>query len=83
MSSPTDLQGRPWLTFTEAKPGTAITFDGDFTCIKKGAVRTAQRDTTKPRFCQLWFRCNCGRHYLDGQKDFDGGKFYVGIYHSK
>jgi hypothetical protein len=75
-----DLQGRPWLTFAQAKPGTWVRVDGDFTCIKNGSWRMIRCDKTRPKYAQLWIRCECIRHYLDGQASFDGGKFYVGLY---
>ena len=75
-----DLQGRRYLTFKQAKPGTLVQVDGDFTCIRKGARRTIKQDTTVPKWQRLWIHCDCGRHYLDGQADFDKGQFYVGIY---
>lgn len=78
MRNGTDLQGRHYLTFGEAKAGLAVTVDGDFTCIRKGS-----RKLLRKRPNGLWFRCDCGVHLLDGQADFDGGRFYVGVYLAK
>lgn len=75
-----DLQGRRYLTFTQAQAGTPITVDGDFDCVRKGIQRVLIRDRRNLKGQQLWFRCDCERHYLDGQADFYGGRFYVGIY---
>ena len=73
-----DLQGRRYLTFEEARAGRSVTLDGDFTCARKG-----QRKLLRKSPSGLWFRCDCGTHLLDGQEDFDGGRFYVGIYPSR
>jgi hypothetical protein len=71
----TDIQGRPWLTFEAAQAGRIVTFDGDFTCVRKGARRVLHKSPNG-----LYFRCKCGTHLLDGQVDFGGGRFYVGVY---
>lgn len=70
-----DTFGRPYLTFDEACRGLRVELDGGFTCARKGA-----RKTLRGRGDRLYFHCDCGHHFLDGQADFDGGKFYVGVY---
>jgi len=74
----TDLQGRPYLTFAQARAGVSVTLDGDFTCARKGARKLLRKSSDG-----LYFRCDCGAHLLDGQEDFGGGKFYVGVYPAK
>lgn len=75
MQTGTDKQRRAYLTFDQAQAGVVVTFDGDFTCVARG-VRQELRKSPDG----LYFRCNCGSHLLDGQEDFDGGRFYVGVY---
>lgn len=75
MRTGTDLQGRSWLTFDQAKAGRSVTFDSDFTCVRKGYRRQLRNSPNG-----LYFKCDCGTHLLDGQEDFDGGRFYVGVY---
>jgi hypothetical protein len=74
----TDLQGRKYLTFAEAKAGRSVILDGDFTCAKRGARKILRKSHRG-----LWFRCDCGKHYIEGQEDFDGGEFYVGLYRAR
>lgn len=71
----TDRQGRAYLTFEQAKAGRAVTFDGDFTCVRKGAVRKLRKSPKG-----LWFHCTGCTHLIEAQIDFDGGRFYVGLY---
>lgn len=72
----TDTNGRPYLTFKQAKAGRSVRLDGGFHCVRnKGAARQLRKGPSG-----LWFKCACGTHLLDGQADFDGGQFYVGVY---
>jgi hypothetical protein len=70
-----DRQSRLYLTFDQAKAGRSVSFDGDFDCVRKGDRRRLRKSPSG-----LYFRCDCGTHLLDGQEDFDGGRFYVGVY---
>lgn len=71
----TDMQGKPYLTFDQARAGRSVTFDGDFDCVRKSYRRRLHKSPNG-----LYFRCDCGTHLLDGQEDFGGGRFYVGVY---
>lgn len=51
-----------------------ITFDGGFTCIGEGEVRTALSDAEG-----LYFDCRCGKHRIAAQ--LGDGDAYVGIFH--
>ena len=66
-----------WLKKSEAKPGMAIECDSGFSCLPAFSIRLLQSDNG-----DLFFRCNHGRHYLDGQlaDGVDGEAEYVGIW---
>lgn len=69
-----DLQGRPYLPCTEAKACQTIWLDGDFTCHAPGPVVIVEyTDANK----SLYFQCNAGIHFLDGQRK---GTIYLGLY---
>ena len=71
----TDVNGRKYATVLETKAGSVVQVDEGFTCIETGAQRTVKAGKEG-----LYIDCRCGEHYLDGQLDFDGGAFYVGLY---
>lgn len=70
-----DRQGRKYATVEEVHEGLQLECDDAFTCISTGRVVTVNKDSVG-----LFIPCDEGRHYLDGQLDFDGGQFYVGLY---
>ncbi len=70
-----DIQGRPYLTVGDAKPGVMVKCDGDFTCMGKGRKMTIRAAGDG----SLWVACSHGKHSLDGQLS-DDGKTYVGLY---
>ena len=71
----TDIQGRPYLTPRDAKPGTVVQCDGDFTCIGPGERRMIKKSDEG----FLYLDCRLGMHSLNGQLSEDGGH-YVGLY---
>jgi hypothetical protein len=73
----TDIKGRKYLTFKQARAGIKVELDGDFTCARKGSKKLLRKSPNG-----LWFRCDCGSHLLDGQEEYNGGKCYVGLYPS-
>lgn len=64
---------RAFAKVSEISTGDTIEVDGDFTCISEGS-----RVLVKSSCNGLYFLCDQGRHYLDGQ--LDDGDVYVGIY---
>jgi hypothetical protein len=70
-----DANGREWASADKLKAGDTVECDGDFTCIPAGATRVVCEDHNG-----LYIACADGKHYLDGQLDFGGGPFYVGLY---
>ena len=54
------------MKMSEVKPG-----DGGFTCIEPGATLVVGEDLSVP--------CAVGKHFLDGQVDFDDGDTLVGL----
>ena len=58
--------GRLWAKLSTTKPGDFLIADGGFDCIKEGAkLLVHERDG------MLYVECTHGRHYLDGQLDYD------------
>lgn len=51
------------------KPGDIFIADGGFTCLKKGQEVTIEADGDG----DLFFRCDAGVHWLEGQRNADGG----------
>lgn len=72
-----DRQGKPWATVEGTKEGNLVMVDGDFICIKNGAIRAVKKIKDS-----LYIQCTHGKHYLDGQleTDADGTQFYLGVY---
>lgn len=72
-----DVQGRKYLTPEEARVGTEVQVDGDFTCLSQGECRTIKEDEEGA----LYIDCKEGHHHLDGQLRFEGKKgYYVGVH---
>lgn len=67
-----DKHGRAYLKTADVRAGMRIQVDGGFTCIPADAKRTIRESIGG-----LWFKCNDGRHYLDGQIK---GRYFNGIY---
>ena len=59
------------MKLSEVQPGDVLIADGGFTCIKPGAQLVVADDLSIP--------CACGKHFLDGQVDFDDGDTLVGL----
>ena len=59
------------MKLSEVKPGDVLIADGGFTCIKQGARLVVADD--------LSVSCSHGKHFLDGQIDFDDGDTLVGL----
>lgn len=64
---------RSFAKVSEISAGDDIEVDSSFTCIAEGT-----RITVKISSDGLYFFCDQGRHYLDGQ--LDDGDVYIGIY---
>lgn len=58
----------------DVRVGTSLSVTG-FTCIPDGSIRVVESDEKG----ELFIPCDEGRHYLDGQIDFDTGETYVGL----
>lgn len=72
-----DLQGRAYARVGDVKAGDRLEADGDFTCIRKGAVLTVEDagDGLKVP-CR-----HQGGHMLDGQIKGKGARaHYLGLY---
>jgi hypothetical protein len=67
-----DKNGRQWAKFSELKDGQTVEVDGGLTCREAGPAQI-HSDAEG-----LYFECNLGRHYVDGQ--VDDGEHCVGIY---
>ena len=59
------------MKLSEVKPGDVLIADGGFTCIELGATLVVGDDLSVP--------CAHGKHFLDGQVDFDDGDTLVGL----
>ncbi len=62
------------VRLSDLKPGDRIEIDDGFTCADAGTV-----DVCADTNGELYFACEDGRHYLEGQLDFDGSDVLVGI----
>ena len=67
-----DRAGVEWARLSDLKEHYAIRLDDGFTCAHAG-IRPVRRDDNG-----LYFACDEGKHYLDGQAD--DGDHLVGIY---
>ena len=61
------------MKLSDLKAGDIVTIDSGFTCMKAGN-HLVHSDVHG----QLFLKCDDGRHYLDGQEDFDTGEL-IGI----
>ena len=73
-----DGTGMPWAHQSTLKAGDYVKVDSGFDCIPDGSVRAVEKDEEG----RLFIACDEGRHYLDGQLDFDGCGAYVGLWHA-
>lgn len=72
-----DINGRHYLTPEQAGPGVEIEVDGGFEC---NAAKSRYTLSENERGA-LFFPCDQGQHYLDGQLRFEGKRgYYVGVY---
>lgn len=60
---------------SELQPGDILRADADFTCIEANARRVALKDDDG-----YYVICECGRHYLSGQLDYNDNDTIVGFY---
>lgn len=70
-----DKSGREYAKLSELKGGTMIELDEGFTCHKAGPVMVQGASGEGG----LYFRCDAGLHFLDGQLAKDGDHL-VGVY---
>lgn len=68
-----DKDGRPYAKSSEVKAGDLLETDGDFTCIGEKEIVLIQEDEQG-----LYFACDNGRHFLNGQAD--DGEHLIGLY---
>jgi len=64
-----------FATIDQVRVGTILRCDGDFTCMNAGEEKEVQKDADG----NLWVPCECGRHGLEGQLDYDNFDTYVGF----
>ncbi len=57
----------PDVNLADIKPGDRVVVDAGFTCIGAWRECTVEVDDRGEKFIP----CTAGRHYLDGQEDFD------------
>ena len=58
--------GEEWARLDELEAGDVIRLDSGFTCVHLDTTRVVQKDEHG-----LFFSCDEGHHYLDGQLPFD------------
>ena len=78
-----DKTGRAYARLSAVKVGDTLECDGGFTCLSRGERRVVQNDpaTCPPRNGNgLYIACRDGKHFLDGQLDFDGSDALIGLY---
>ncbi len=68
-----DIKGRPYAKLSKLRPGQLIELNNGFTCTK---ARTCTIHLDKDN--RLFFSCDDGLHYLDGQAD--DGEHCIGVY---
>jgi hypothetical protein len=62
------------MKISNVKSGDVLIADGGFTCIESGTELLVDEDFSVP--------CSEGKHFLDGQIDFDDGETLIG-FHAK
>jgi hypothetical protein len=73
MTKMTDVDGKPYAKLSELREEDIIAVDGGFDCIEAGPAVVHMDDDGRLFFC-----CNAGKHFLDGQ--CDDGEHCVGVY---
>lgn len=75
-----DINGRDYLKLADAKDGQLVELDDGFTCHAPGNVTLYKKEHyVSGTVCWgLYFNCDEGEHYIDGQAD--DGINCVGIY---
>ena len=68
-----DVNKRPYAKLSELYEGASVQVDDGFDCAEAWAIKLVGKDDKG-----LFFDCNEGKHYLDGQAD--DGEHCVGIY---
>lgn len=71
-----DRSGIPWAKLANVKPGTRLRCDDGFTCMRPDVIKVVETDAAG----QPFIPCDDGKHYLEGQLDFEGGDDLVGLY---
>jgi hypothetical protein len=62
-----------FVNMKDVKSDDVLIADNGFTCVKPGPVKICEDEHG------LFFSCECGKHYIDGQLDFDGSDQLVGL----
>ena len=65
----------PIINFADVKVGDVLVPDGGFTCMREGTQRLVREDPHNG----LYINCDDGKHFLDGQRDFNTGQTLVGF----
>src|SRR5258706_16219719 len=64
-----DTKGRAWATHADVKERTVVEVGDGFGCIRRGTHEVVKSDSIG----RLFIDCLVGRHYLDGQRDYEDG----------
>ena len=64
-------QGEP-VKYVDLEVGDTLIVDDRFECLPKDLLVTVQEEDDPENNDPLYVNCKCGRHYLDGQIDWDG-----------
>ncbi len=70
-----DTFAREYANLSHMKVGTRLQADRGFECIEHDAILTVSQDDRG-----FYVPCACGKHYLDGQLDFDDKDSLIGLY---
>ena len=68
-----DTSGRPYARLADLVDGQLVTLDAGFSCMSAGEARVSRDHSTG----RMFFRCDCGQHFLDGQEEKG---YLVGVY---
>ena len=68
-----DVDGREYAKQPELKAGDRLQVDDNFDCMEGWSAKEVEADEK-----EFYVHCSCGRHYLDGQGEFDDD--IIGIY---